>query len=130
MQALHDHLGAEGEGGEDDEEEEVKEVKQISQVGFWFWEVGLMKVHFLQVQEEVIVGNENRRKGFLGFIRVCCWWREGKANEALIIRPEIAIQNWIAAFAVLTATLLCATCLWFVQFCLIELVVSSKLSVV
>ena len=33
MQALHDHLGAEGEGGGDDDDEE-KGVKQISQVGF------------------------------------------------------------------------------------------------
>ena len=36
MQALHDHLGAEGEGGgdEDDDDDEEKGVKQISQVGF------------------------------------------------------------------------------------------------
>ena len=35
MQALHDHLGAEGEGGGgDDDDDEEKGVKQISQVGF------------------------------------------------------------------------------------------------
>ena len=35
MQALHDHLGAEGEGGgDDDDDDEEKGVKQISQVGF------------------------------------------------------------------------------------------------
>ena len=37
MQALHDHLGAEGEGGGDeDDDDEEKGVKQISQVGFRF----------------------------------------------------------------------------------------------
>ena len=34
MQALHDHLGAEGEGGGDDDDDEEKGIKQISQVGF------------------------------------------------------------------------------------------------
>lgn len=54
MQALHGHLGGEdgagegkGEGGE----------RQILQEAFWDGE--LMKVHFLQDQDMVLIGFEN-----------------------------------------------------------------------
>lgn len=54
MQALHGHLGAEGEEGGDEEAAEVKQIWQED-----FSEGGLTKVQLLQAQEDI--GIERRR---------------------------------------------------------------------